>query len=428
VTDAARDLGALVTGRRQYLTVAILSGMTALAPLSMDMYLPAFPQLAADLGATTAQVQATLAANVAGIVVGQVVLSSLSDAYGRRRIVLTAMAATVVLSVGQALAPSIAVLTVLRFLAGVSAGAGIAIARAIAADITSGQRAARLFSLFIALAMVGPIVAPVLGGAVFALTGTWRSSFVALGAAVAALTVAVALAIPETLPPRARHGGGLRRLVVAGGALALDRRFVGYALVLAFSYSALFAYLAAGPFALQVELGLTPTQYAVTFGINAMGVVGVGLFNARLVRRYAPARLLGIGLGISAVASVGLLVLLRQPVPPVLPVLAALMIVLDSRGLMTPNATFLGVERADLKGTASAILGAATFAGGVVVSPILGALPMPPGQAMGTVILGGTVGAVLAALLTVGRRVDGPGSATTPRTPAGTPGSSSRHG
>lgn len=400
MSDPASENARLLVGRRLIATVAILSGLTAMGPLSMDMYLPAFPQVAADLGASADVVQVSLAVNVAGIVVGQLVLSSLSDALGRRRIVLVSMIVTGVLAFGQAAAASIEILIVLRFLAGVCAGAGIAIARAIAADIASGNRAARLFSLFIALAMAGPIAAPIIGGVIFAATGTWRSTFVAQGLLVVVLTVAIGVAIPETLPRSRRHSGGLGRLGRGFVDLAADRPFVGYALTLAFSYSALFAYLAVGPFALQEEFGLSPLQFSAVFAINAVGVIAVGLANSRLVRRTTPRRLLGVGIVVAVIGAAGLALSVVARVDHVAAVLVCLFVVLASRGLMTANATFLGVERSGLKGTASAILGAAMFAGGIVVSPILAALPMDAAAAMATVVAAGSVASALAFLLT----------------------------
>src|SRR6476646_4118558 len=165
-----------LAGRRFAVLTLLLGGFTAFGPLSMDLYLPAFPELAADLHASQAAVQLTLTADVIGLVVGQLVLGPLSDARGRRRLLMSSTLVCAIASVLCALAPSVGWLTVWRFLQGASGGGGIVLARAVAADVASGVAAARLFSLFMTVSSVAPIAAPVLGGALLAATGCWPRS------------------------------------------------------------------------------------------------------------------------------------------------------------------------------------------------------------------------------------------------------------
>jgi len=213
----------------------LLGGFTAFGPLSMDLYLPAFPQLADDLGAGPAAVQLTLTADVVGIVVGQLVLGPLSDAHGRRRILLGSTLVCAVASLLCALSTSAALLVLWRFVQGASGGGGIVLARAIAADIASGVEAARLFSLFMTVSSVAPILAPVLGGLILAWTGAWQPMFYLLAVISALLVVLSWKAIPETLPVDRRHTGGLRETGRAFVRLARDRVFTGYALTVAFA-------------------------------------------------------------------------------------------------------------------------------------------------------------------------------------------------
>ena len=189
-----------LAGRRLAVLTVLLGGFTAFGPLSMDLYLPAFPQLAADLGASQAAVQLTLTADVIGLVAGQLVLGPLSDARGRRGLLIGSTLVCAVASALCALAPSVGWLTVWRFVQGASGGGGIVLARAVAADLTSGVAAARLFSLFMTLSSVAPILAPVLGGVLLATTGSWRPMFWVLAVISLLLAAATAVAIPETLP------------------------------------------------------------------------------------------------------------------------------------------------------------------------------------------------------------------------------------
>jgi DHA1 family bicyclomycin/chloramphenicol resistance-like MFS transporter len=207
-----------LAGRRLAVLTVLLGGFTAFGPLSMDLYLPAFPQLAADLGASQAAVQLTLTADVIGLVAGQLLLGPLSDARGRRGLLIGSTLVCAVASALCALAPSVGWLTVWRFVQGASGGGGIVLARAVAADLTSGVAAARLFSLFMTLSSVAPILAPVLGGVLLATTGSWRPMFWVLAVISLLLAAATAVAIPETLPENARHGGGLRATAVRSSA------------------------------------------------------------------------------------------------------------------------------------------------------------------------------------------------------------------
>src|SRR4051795_10199168 len=145
-----------IAGRRLATLTVLLGGLTAFGPLSMDLYLPAFPLLAADLHATQAQVQLTLTADVVGLVAGQLVLGPLSDAWGRRRLLVGSTLVCAVAALLCALAPSAAVLAAWRFVQGFSGGGGIVLARAVAADLTSGVAGGGPLSLFMTVSRPPP--------------------------------------------------------------------------------------------------------------------------------------------------------------------------------------------------------------------------------------------------------------------------------
>lgn len=392
-----------LVGRRLAVLTVLLGGFTAFGPLSMDLYLPAFPELAADLGASQAAVQLTLTADVIGLVLGQLILGPISDARGRRSLLIGSTLVCAVASVLCALAPSAGLLAIWRFVQGASGAGGIVLARAIAADITAGVAAARLFSLFMTVSSVAPIIAPVLGGALLAATGSWRPMFWLLAAISLVLAVATWRAIPETLPVEKRHSGGLRQTGRAFAAVARDRVFVGYALTVAFAYASLFGYISGSSFALQDLYGLTATQFSLVFALNAAGMIVLGLVNARLVRRFPVRGLLLVGLVASTVAA-ALLVGAVLAGLPLVAVLAPLFVVVASRGLVSSNATVLGVQQASVAGSASAILGALMFTGGIVVTPLMALGGEGTALPMVLVVAGGALAALLAtALLTRSR-------------------------
>jgi DHA1 family bicyclomycin/chloramphenicol resistance-like MFS transporter len=392
-----RSLRQPLAGRQLAVLTVLLGGFTAFGPLSMDLYLPAFPELAADLGASQAAVQLTLTADVIGLVVGQLVLGPLSDARGRRGLLIGSTLVCALASVLCALAPSAGWLAVWRFLQGAAGGGGIVLARAVAADIAAGAEAARLFSLFMTLSSVAPIAAPVLGGALLAATGSWRPMFWLLAAINVVLAAATWRAVPETLPAEHRHAGGLRRTGRAFTTLARDRVFAGYALTVGFAYASLFGYISGSSFALQELYGLTPTQFSLVFALNAAGMIVLGLANARLVRHFPAHGLLLAGLVASAVAALALLaaVVLGSGL---VALLVPLFLVVATRGLVSSNATVLGVQRAPAAGSASAVLGACMFAGGIVVTPLMAL----GGEGTALPMVGVVAGGALAALLATG--------------------------
>ena len=374
-------------GRRMTILTVILAALNAYAPTSMDIYLPAFPQIAEELDASTSQVALTLAVNLVGIVIGQLLFGPMTDSYGRRRIVIITTVIAAVASLGVALSPTIGILLVMRFIQGLAGGAGIAIARAIAADVTSGKAAARLFSIFISLTVTATIAAPVIGGLLLAVTGTWRSGFVFLFVVDLILAVAIAIYIPETHPKHARTTSGFASAGRSYLALLQDRVFMGYAITLVLAFASLYAYLAESAFVLQTQFGMSANQYTIVLAVNSAGLMAVGFLNARLVRRWPVRGLLITGLLIAVFAGIVLMSSVLMPSMlsferGLLPILICMFVIVATRGIVTPNATVLGVERSQTRGAAGALLGAGTFFGGILVTPFIGLTPEDPAVSM----------------------------------------------
>jgi len=195
--------------------LALLGALTAVGPLSLDMYLPALPSLGHDLGASESQVQVTITACLIGLAAGQLFAGPLSDGWGRRRPVIAGAIAYSLATLLCALAPSVQLLVAARFVQGVAGGVGVVIARAIVRDLYSGVAAAKYFSRLVLVFGVAPIIVPSIGSAVLRVAD-WRGVFVVLAVVGALIALAVVLRLPETLPPERRNPGGLRR--IAGNA------------------------------------------------------------------------------------------------------------------------------------------------------------------------------------------------------------------
>lgn len=396
--------GTAVTGPGRVLLL-LLSALTAIAPLSIDTYLPALPRLTRDLSAPASLVQLTITACLVGLAAGQLVAGPLSDMWGRRRPLLVGMVLYTAASLLCTVAPSAPALVALRFVQGATGAAGIVIARAIVRDLYDGDAAARYFSVLILINGVAPIAAPVLGGQLMRLT-SWRGVFVVIAAAGAVMTAVALLWLRETLPPEDRHGGGLRATLRTFGELCRDRVFAGYVLASGLAFAAMFAYISGSPFVIEEIYGLSPQSFSLVFAVNACGLVAVGQVSGRLVGRVRPRVLLTAGLVMSVLGGVTLLAAVIAGLG-LFGVLPALFLVVAAIGLVMPNSTALALTGRPprVAGSASGLLGVAQFIIGGVAAPLVGVAGAHTAVPMAVVIATLTVAAGLAyATLSRGHR------------------------
>jgi DHA1 family bicyclomycin/chloramphenicol resistance-like MFS transporter len=356
-------------GRARY--VVILGALSAFAPLSIDMYLPALPAMARDLHTSAAAAQLSLTACLIGLAAGQLLAGPLSDARGRRGPLLAGVAAYMVASALCIVAPGIWVLLVLRLIQGLAGAAGIAIARAVVRDLYDGPEMARFYALLLIVSSAAPIIAPLLGAQLLHITN-WRGVFAVLALAGAALLAAVAAGLPETLPPDRRRAGGARAALRTGRHLLADRQFGGYALASGLGIGAMFAYISGSPFVLQTKFGVSPQLFSLIFAVNGLGIIAAGQVSRQLAGRVTLRALLAAGLTGSAGGGAALLAGAAAGfgLPLVLP---ALFVMVSSVGLIQPSATALALEgHAQDAGSASGMLGLAQYAIGAVTAPLVG--------------------------------------------------------
>ncbi|QKG20586.1 multidrug effflux MFS transporter [Actinomadura verrucosospora] len=369
-TDA--EPGAVRRPDRRLALIVVLGALTAMAPLSIDMYLPALPRVAADLSTGAMQAQLTLTACVIGLAAGQAVAGPLSDALGRRRPLLAGLAAYAVASLLCVAAPNVETLIALRVVQGAAGAAGIVIARAVVRDLYDGVAAAKFFSTLMLVNGLAPILAPVIGGQLLRVM-PWPGVFGVLSGIGVALLLATLAGLGETLPPGRRETGGLRATLRTFRALAGDRSFTGPGLALALAFAAMFTYISGSPFVLQDIYHLSPQAFSVAFGVNSLGIVAAGQLSGWLAGRVALGRLLAAGL--ATVAAGGLLLLAAVLAGGGLPaVLPALFLVASGQGLIMPNATALALADRPprVTGSASALLGLSQFALGGAAGPLAG--------------------------------------------------------
>jgi MFS transporter, DHA1 family, multidrug resistance protein len=363
--------------------VFVLGALSAFGPLSLDLYLPALPQLAEDLHGSDATAQLTMSSCMVGLAVGQVLVGPVSDRYGRRRPLLMGVAAYAVSSLACALAPNMGLLILLRLVQGLAGAAGIVIARAIVRDLYETRAAAYVFSLLMLVTGVAPIVAPVVGGQLLRVT-SWPGLFVTLSGIACLLLAATAWGIAESLPANAATGRQFATVL-------RDGRFLAFTGVLALGASLLFTYIFMSPFVLQDSYGLSPQAFSYVFAANAIGFMIAGRISAVLVRRRGPARALRIGLraGVGFSSALLLAMLFHMGLPVVLPIL---LLAVSSVALIMPSATALGMDAHRLRaGTASGVMGLAHFGLSGALAPVVSLGGVTPLLMASTMVVAGTL-------------------------------------
>ncbi|MFC5512387.1 multidrug effflux MFS transporter [Massilia jejuensis] len=353
----------------------LLAGLSMLGPFSIDAYLPAFPQIEASLNASPLEVQQTLTAYMlafAGMVLWH---GALSDAFGRRNVILVALVVFAIGTFGCAAASTVHYLWVFRIMQGVSAGAGVVVGRAIIRDLYSDAPAARLLSMVTMIFSIAPAVAPVLGGWIVTWFD-WRAIFLALCAYTVLLFWVSWKHLPETVPPSRRQPFNPRFLAQSYGAIFGSFLFHMKAGVTALNFAGLFLYITASPVLLPVHLGLGPSEFAWLF-VPTVGGIFLGSMTAnRMAGKTSFARQIGIGFAfmLGAVTfNVGYHLLL----PPALPwtVLPMFFFTFGS-ALISPGATLLALDLfPHIRGTAASCQSfIVTLLGAIVAGVIAPAL------------------------------------------------------
>ncbi|WP_439595242.1 multidrug effflux MFS transporter [Falsiroseomonas sp.] len=383
---------------------ALLGALTALGPLGVDMYLPAFPAMGTELAASPAAIQRTLAVFLLGMAAGQLVYGPLSDRLGRRRPLMIGMVVFTLASIGCALASSADALVALRLAQALGGCVGVVVARAVVRDLCDERGAVRMMSMLMLAMGAAPILAPMLGGWLLAALG-WRAIFWFLAIYGGLALLVMVRWLPESLPPEQRRRDGLGQVMLVYLQLLRDRRFLSHALAGALPMAGLFAYLVGSPNLLMQVHGLGPVEYGMAFGANAFGLILASQIISRLVRRGQPARLLVAGLVLLALAGLG--VVLAVLSGGLVPLLAAFFLYLALMGSVLPLSSALAMApMGRMAGSASALMGTLQFGVGAVVGAVLGAFGGTSALAMGVLIALAGMGG-LAAHLGLKRSVAG---------------------
>ena len=354
-------------------TLVTLALLSAAAPLSIDLYLSAFPAMAVELSTSATGVQLSLTAFLIGAGLGQVVFGPWSDRAGRFLPLLVGLGMFLGASVVAVTAGSIEVLIVARLFQGLGGAAGMVLGRAMILDREAGREAARALNLMMMVGGVAPVVAPLVGSMLADRIG-WRGLLSIVGGLGLVSLVATLLFVRESLPASMRAGG---RVDGAGGArpwhALLQRGYVGNVVAFGFAMAIMMAYISASPFVYQNLIGLSTEQYGLAFAANAIGMTVATALSARLTRRFTTRTLTATGLLMSTAAVVAILIVTVAGASSMW-LMVSLFLAIAPLGLVFGNATALALQAVprSATGTASALLGLLQFVLAGVVAGLVG--------------------------------------------------------
>jgi DHA1 family bicyclomycin/chloramphenicol resistance-like MFS transporter len=280
------------------LVLLLLVVMTGIAPISLYMLVPALPVLATTFDSDISIAQMTVSLYMVGIALSQLIMGPLSDRFGRRPVLLAGLALMVAASFGSVVADTLPQLIAARFFQALGGASGMVISRAIIRDIYERDRVASMISLVVAALMIGQMVSPLTGGLIETTLG-WRAIFYAITTGAIAVTVGIALALPETRRGRAA-GNGFRRDV---GVLIRSRPFIGYVLCQVLASQIIFAFAGGGPYIVVTQMGRSSAEYGAWFATTGFAYLVGNLLCVRFAPRHALEKLIWFGLALQLAGS-----------------------------------------------------------------------------------------------------------------------------
>jgi MFS transporter, DHA1 family, multidrug resistance protein len=360
---------------------ALLALLTAVGPMSVDLYLPSLPQIGRVFDASVPQVQLTLSGYLFCFAIGQIVYGPISDHVGRKPVLLTALSLYVAVCLGCVFAASIEMLIALRGLQALGVAAAPVLARAMVRDLYHGVRAGRELARMGSITALAPVVAPSLGGILQAAFG-WQASFLAMAALGLAAIVLVTRLLPETIKQPAQHPISLSSIAGGYGLFIRHRSYRIYLAIVATSYGGLFAWISGSSFVLQDLYGLSPLLFGLVFAAATLGYGAGTLLAARLVMRIGIDRT--IVCGGFALAGGGFAMVAAAAISATSPFALALpmALYLCGLGLAMPQAMAGALMPfPDRAGAASSLLGflqqVVGSSAGILVGQMLGGSALP---------------------------------------------------
>lgn len=344
----------------------LMGALTALGPLAIDLYLPAFPSIAAGLNATQGQVESTLATYLVGLALAQIAYGPLADRYGRKPPLVLGLIIFTAASIGCMLTNDIEHLTWWRILQALGGAAGIVIPRAVVRDHLETRDAAKALSLLLLIMGVTPILGPIIGGQILLLVD-WRGIFAMMALVGLILLIATIRNMRETLTPEHTIPLQVSRIAQNYWGLLRARSFICYSLAGGFGIAGLFTYISGSSRVFINIYGVQPQYFGFLFGLGAISLITTSQISARLLDRHSPEKLLKLAqITAIAITLAGLLLTLLDWLPLTV-LMLCLMGFMASQGFVNPNAAALALSRQGHRlGVASAMMGTLQMVGGAL--------------------------------------------------------------
>jgi DHA1 family bicyclomycin/chloramphenicol resistance-like MFS transporter len=358
--------------RKRFILILILGMLNAIGPFSIDMYLPGFPSIAADLHTSVDQVAYSLSSFFIGICVGQLICGPLLDRFGRKKPLCIGLILYIVASIGCAMSKSVEVLIAFRFLQALGGCVGMVAPNAIVRDVFPVEENAKIFSLLILILGVSPILAPTVGSYLIAAFG-WPVVFIVLAVVTALILLAVILWLKES--KGADPSFSLRpKPILTGFANVLrEPQFYTYAFAGAIASAGLFAYLAGSPFVFMQMYGVSEQQYGWIFALIAAGLIGSSQLNNVILKKYNSGQVMRFVLVSQAVVGLILVSGIFFGSLGLYSTIFLIFLFLSCQGFTFPNSAALAMAPFTKgAGSASALMGALQMGCGAVASAMVG--------------------------------------------------------
>ncbi len=363
-----------MTSRQKYSLLLILGGLSALAPFSIDMYLPAFPAIAAGLNTDISQVAFSLTSYFIGISVGQLFYGPITDKYGRKKPLLFGLSVFFIASIGCAFSPTIDALIYMRVIMALGGCVGMVVSRAVVRDVFPVSETAKIFSTLMLIVGVAPILAPTVGSWVMTVS-TWRTIFHVLAALGLILILAVYFYLPESGSINNKAPLKVRTIIHDYKIVFSERTFLYFALASSIAMGGMFAYVSGASFVFMTYFGLNEAGFGLVFSANAIGFTLGSQLNRLLLNRYTSLQIITGASIVLAVVSSLMLIFFNLGLITLTVMVGLLIAFLFSLGLLVPNATAMALAPfKKTAGSASALIGFVQMVCGASLSALVGAL------------------------------------------------------
>lgn len=347
----------------------VLGVLSAVGPFAIDMYLPALPQVAADLSTTEAGAALTLTSYFIVFGIAQMIYGPMADAVGRKTPLVVGVTIFAAATVAAALAPTLGWLIAARAMQGLGAATLMAVPRAVIRDVATGPEAAKVMSTIMIVIAVSPMLAPLTGSVIMA-WGGWREIFAVLAVAALVSLALILFALPETLAPEQRRPVSLPPMLSGARRLLTDRRFMGLTMIGGFGMASFFVFLSSASFVYTRQYGLSPTGFSLAFAVNAVGFFAASQFAGPMAQRHGMERVISLAITGFAGIMIALAAIVWLGLDALPVVMAGLFLGNACLGLVMPTAMVMSLDpHPDIAGLASSLGG--TFqmlTGGVMIA------------------------------------------------------------